>query len=456
MYFRAHVFHSFTVETPLTVFVASNKVNGEVCSAQCDCVSGAGAACNHIAALLFAMEQFSREKARELPEETSKTSKPMSWHIPPKKIVKPSAISDMTFKNITYDATKSVRRGTEKLQETSFDPRQVSQRSLSQDSLTRLMTDVRASFPDSAIFSFWDDLPTGTMSSTTQGIEDVLAGTALEPLVFYTSSHAERYMEASCCDVREATVQKFVEDQVLDVATVGVVERSTRGQAANEIWHLIRNGRLTSSRFGEILRRRDSTPSNRLVTDIVGYRDNRSNLSRATAWGRSNERHAIQAYVTERNQSRLPGKRVTVRSCGLHLLSSHSFIGASSDGIVVGEEEQGCLEVKCPYSIEKEAVYTLAPADIAKKFPQFYLREDADGKLHLQESHAYYAQVQGEMAVIGSPWCDFVVFTTGRLHIERIVFAPDFWSTKLLPCLVKFFRQCIAPEILTRDILKSM
>ena len=52
---------------------------------------------------------------------------------------------------------------------------------------------------------------------------------------------------------------------------VDTIEIATRGQLECELWHALRNGRYTSSKFGEILRRRPSTDSRRLVRGIKGY-----------------------------------------------------------------------------------------------------------------------------------------------------------------------------------------
>lgn len=40
LYFRAYVYHSFSCDSPLEVFVSLNADNGDVYSAQCSCVSG--------------------------------------------------------------------------------------------------------------------------------------------------------------------------------------------------------------------------------------------------------------------------------------------------------------------------------------------------------------------------------------------------------------------------------
>ena len=43
------------------------------------------------------------------------------------------------------------------------------------------------------------------------------------------------------------------------------------------------------------------------------------------------------------------------------------------------------------------------------------------------------------MAIIGTEWIDFVVYTLGGIHIEQIVFDHWFWYKELLPSLQAFF-----------------
>ena len=47
---------------------------------------------------------------------------------------------------------------------------------------------------------------------------------------------------------------------------------------------------------------------------------------------------------------------------------------------------------------------------------------------HLKKDHAYYTQVQGQLALTGAEWCDFVVYTHKGLIIQRIYFESAFWD----------------------------
>ena len=45
-----------------------------------------------------------------------------------------------------------------------------------------------------------------------------------------------------------------------------------------------------------------------------------------------------------------------------------------------------------------------------------------DKKFQLKRSHPYYCQVQGQMAITERAWCDFVVYTSKGIAIDRITF----------------------------------
>ena len=58
----------------------------------------------------------------------------------------------------------------------------------------------------------------------------------------------------------------------------------------------------------------------------------------------------------------------------------------------------------------------LTPDKIELKYgKKFFMRTGNDKMLYLSETHSYYAQVQGEMAILNVEWCDFVVFSNGSV-----------------------------------------
>lgn len=68
--------------------------------------------------------------------------------------------------------------------------------------------------------------------------------------------------------------------------------------------------------------------------------------------------------------------------------------------------------------------------------------------------YAYYAQVQGEIAVLDVEWYDFVVFNNDTVVIDRIVADRDYW-VDLLEKLEQFYLQHVIPELLSCKIFQE-
>ena len=125
-------------------------------------------------------------------------------------------------------------------------------------------------------------------------------------------------------------------------------------------------------------------------------------------------------------------------------------------------ESYGLVEVKCPYKYRG-----YAPTDACLNtdfFCELVTQSSGDQKVQLKRSHSYYCQVQGQMAITERAWCDFVVYTSKGIAIDRIAFDKLFWENELLPKLVDFFDNCLAPGVVSpihalgmqvRDLLVS-
>ena len=250
----------------------------------------------------------------------------------------------------------------------------------------------------------------------------------------------------------------YMKSMTLSKEEVDQIEKATREQADSKLWHALRNGRLTSSRFGEILHRRQTTDSRRLVKDIMGYR--KANVSSQVPpqirWGRDNEPLARKCYL---ESWRTVGEDIVFESAGLSLLQEKSYLGASSDGKLICKSVDtccvGCLEIKCPYSIEGSLTISLTPDEIAEQYGRkFFMQRGEDGVLHLPTNHPYYAQIQGEMAILNVEWCDFVVYSKGTVIVDRIINDFGYW-TLLSETLDNFYVQNVVPEILSGSIFKQ-
>ena len=67
-----------------------------------------------------------------------------------------------------------------------------------------------------------------------------------------------------------------------------------------------------------------------------------------------------------------------------------------------------------------------------------------DGRPFLKRSHNYYLQVQGQLGICGLDWCDFVMYTSKSISIERIQFDEENWAN-MCNELLDFYIQHFAP-----------
>lgn len=203
------------------------------------------------------------------------------------------------------------------------------------------------------------------------------------------------------------------------------VEKATKGQRTNPVWHQLRKGRLTASNFGAVIKAKRVSPS--LIKRLMGMYE----LSgvQAINWGVVQEEEGIKAFEA--------AKQCKVVDSGLWL-SRSGVLGASPDGLL---GEDAILEVKCPY--------TQRNATIAEAVEQkdFYIQKDEEGTYQLKENHPYYHQVQGQLHLTQRSICYFVVWTTKEVLILSIERAAS-WEDNL-EYLERFHREQILPRLLS-------
>ena len=129
------------------------------------------------------------------------------------------------------------------------------------------------------------------------------------------------------------------------------------------------------------------------------------------------------------------------------------WLGASPDAWVVDPsvpDQGGTAEFKCP---NREANMTLEEACQGSDF----CCSMVDGKIHLKENHFYYHQVQLQLYVAATScyWCDFCVYTTKDVRVERI-YPDDNWMSHNCPKLDEYYFDHILPEIVTKTQTKLL
>jgi hypothetical protein len=123
-------------------------------------------------------------------------------------------------------------------------------------------------------------------------------------------------------------------------------------------------------------------------------------------WGRENEIIARMEYLKQAESD-----HVNFEFCnsGLRINPLYPYLGATPDGVITCDCcGTGVIEIKCPFKFREES----PTSNNALSDRTFGLKCNDDGDVHLSNSHSYYNQVQGQLAICDVNYCDFICWTT--------------------------------------------
>lgn len=180
------------------------------------------------------------------------------------------------------------------------------------------------------------------------------------------------------------------------------IQVETKAQAACDKWHKEREGRLTASNFGKIMKRKKITEE-----FIQSTYYPKSFTAKTTSYGTANEPRAKQLY-----QETYPNRHV--HDAGLMLQPELQFLGATPDAIICDDGETGLLEIKCPFGARDKTV-----TEAASTIKDFYVVNNGQD-IKVSKKHNCYYQMQGQLLLSGLDFCDFVLYTRKDLYTERV------------------------------------
>lgn len=225
----------------------------------------------------------------------------------------------------------------------------------------------------------------------------------------------------------EKGISCIILNKVIIFITIYILILDTKQQNACVEWHLHKKKRLTASVFGNICKLRSTTSRAKTVSNIL-YGSFCGND--ATKYGIQNEENAKYALSDILNKP--------IRSSGLIIDHELPFLAASPDGLI---GEDSLVEIKCPISAKD-----ILP-EYAISTRKIKSCEIINGKLQLKRTDSYYYQVQGQLHISKKKFCYFCIWTSRGILYEKIKRDDNFWETKMLPHLVKFYNNCLLPEM---------
>lgn len=391
---------------------------------------------------------------KQIPSDKTCTSLPQQWHKPRGAKILPEPAMKCTFSNLStdrqekrkrepvlcklYDARAKAAKTVPKETDVKDISQQLKSRNKSipfayllDDTISTETNTIFGNVPKGSILSYQleDYKSTIYVFSTTNVLDPIIAQVISDyPRLPTRISSPSLLLDSSIFTDNHNKILEMTQVENLDKSYK--IEEETIGQSNNQKWFEYRAMRLTASKFGDILNRK-SKPSEAFLKSCF-ERKNLAGVS-AVAHGRDKEDTAKDLYKKKMN-FRLKHD-VTIYECGLVVNPAYPYLGASPDGKILDNtapEPFGLMEIKCPYK------YRNSTPEEASQNEDFCL-EKINNVLQLKRNHGYFHQVQGQLAICGINWCDFVVYTSQGMHVERIKFDSHFWAIEMLPRLAEFY-----------------
>lgn len=372
-----------------------------VLDASCDCKSSEMGRCNHVAALLFAIEDFTLQFGYETPACTSVLC---TWNVGRKKHRDPKpAHEQMYTKKAAPDRI------------INFDPRP-------QDERTETSEDQFAT-------EFIKNLPLSGPSTVFSHLLEIK----------YDDYDVD-------IDSLKECVISAEEDMKCGVMKSAYEVPGTRDQADSPEWFQARAFRVTASVAKDVLG---------LSSRHSQYKFLRKHLwgferlqVKSMLYGKQNENNAFQQYLAENSH----GEKV--EKTGFWVNPKYPQLGGSPDGLIsCNSKVNGVLEIKCPAVLEK-----IIPANIhelSEKQRRNLCFSIVNGVPRLKRTHKYYYQIQIQMVVCNVSFCDFVIWSPKGMSVERILKDTEFCQS-VLPRLQRFHRNVMLPEYLEMRVPRKL
>lgn len=388
------------------VSVALGLKDAKVVTGTCQCKGSAMGRCSHIAALLFALEDYTIHFGYQPP---SCTSMICQWNVGRQKRKNPGAARESAYNK---------KLPTDRI--INFHPR--SQRLVDTESENKACERFIATLPATGNFSMFLQV--------------------LEP----------RYEDYIVTPERLSVLHKlrdtFIQSMSIEAGSLPHQLPGTEKQADAEAWHLARLHRLTASQCKEFVSvKSDSTMYNLIRNKLYEVRNI---TTKEMKYGTTNEACAYKLY-----REFMTVKGYEVKKSGFWVNPTYPEMGCSPDGLVyIQGNINGIIEIKCPYVLSSCPPLSI-DVGLTKQQHNQFCSSKVNGKLVLKKSHKYYYQIQMQMAICEVKWCDFIIWSPKGMYVERITYDEEFWMPLAL-ALRKISHSLLIPEIIEMRVARKL
>lgn len=415
--------------------------------------------CKHIGALLYHISSEVRKGNNK-----TCTSKQQAWGVPSSKLCKrytATPLNDIPLKKSKIRSSVAVLPSKTVIGcRSNFDPRALADRNpMSFTKADYQNLDVACNGKCTLLQyndELWDN-DFNPSDSTNVAREELISPNEVSVKPQPITRLAGEIAQQMACHSVEEKITAFHSKLCLTAQQQQRIVKLTKGQSATSEWAKFRTGVITATKLLPVVRKYDSdmnvknqASAKNLAVDILQYKSNPS--TKAMQWGIANEPIAMEKYRRVMTPNH---KHFSVKETGLTISMENPFLGASPDGLVTcsccGD---GLAEFKVPWTLRDKTVVELAKAKGT------CLELTSSQCTRLRRSHEYFYQIQMQLAVTHSTYCDFFLLTSKDYHLERIVLDKNLWQSAL-PKLRAFFdgfilQELFEPKLLVQVIVKQI
>ncbi|XP_052130805.1 uncharacterized protein LOC127751372 isoform X1 [Frankliniella occidentalis] len=382
---------------------------GDICDASCTCKASALRRCGHIAAVLLLVAKHVEIHGNEA---ITATGRPCWW------------LKKAPCKNPDFIKLQAKYRGNPKYFErrATFDPRPTKYQhsEISEEKLSTFKNQLKEKLPNCLwLYHLVDEQ---VNENEVENDEEEELNSIMDKLD----------------SVSEKCSRRIWEMNMIKKDLNGPFELpDTRGQANNPNWRKVRSWHVSASASKTLLGLSKDSSKIRFFRKYVWGLDLFLNAN--MIYGIQHEDIARQKYIE------VVGNGVTVMEVGAFSNAKYPALSCSPDGLVtIPFVEQVLLEIKV---IANPAVDPEHFENYLTKEQQsaFYLRRNAQGKLELKESHAYYSQIQHSLDVMEIEVAHLFVWSESGHALVRVTRNLGYFYERRLR-IIALHRSMLLPE----------
>jgi hypothetical protein len=432
IYLRASCLPEMRKDRKYDLYMELDDTLFEIKKAQCGCPAGCGpkGSCKHLAALCYALEDFTR--VQQLPDFLTSTDRLQTWNRPRPHKLAPIPVEEMRTRKEQlmppkFHSSQDTRRVSQ------FDPRPEEYR----------RSDPKCESLRCQLLQL--NTPCAFTHLLIPQVDKIFhdhtyCSPCFKPIPSQASQATIVQSDLDARILPQDILLKAKENFNISDTIRMEIEHNTRNQSSSSDWHHARLRRITGSICGQIIKQKRKTVP--LLCRVL-YPKPLILLPRPIAWGIQNEPFACASYRKYMNESGHVG--LSTSPVGFVIDKTKGWLGASPDTRVNDPscaDKSGIAEFKCPYTKRDESPQQSC-------YDKDFFCEMIDGQVQLKQSCSYYHQVQLQLYVGRDlyNWCDFCVYTPVGISVQRI-YPNKEWQVKYIPELEEFYDKYVLPEII--------